>query len=711
MNPTIQDKRQPLPSLLTVYGPIEEFWESSLPAVGLGPEPSEALCPLDAFLIHRLLELVPGRPLLIDTALARTGGASSLIGLAHPQVRRVWVVTEPGSLGSKQALSALRGYMRDRDCGRTPLEVVARPELPSRLADQPGVMILTDARVGDVASLAKEIGHWLDEQPDALVLVLGLGRVGDCPAIASLLSLCAPESGKRLWLLRELSEVLMASHLGLVARHDHSHVADVLLRLQQFYTGNYCYLDLLRQVNLAALREARIDEEVLRSHLTFGPISAEIEELKRSVREAREQHAAMPWGSLARVLRKLAPMPVGKAWRLAKRVRRELAPTPAGRAYRLAKRVARTFLGWGRDRAVGLRLTGVTGGKGATRGQPARAAELPLQGGLESRPDAGGQGLSASQAGRPHVSGLRSLTLPSPEGPDSGGREETIGGASLSRLELLLPLLACPACRAALRLKGHSLRCDGCQARFPLHAGRPVLLPGDTPPRVVPIEHLSNQPPSEIHDWMTWFDGWILNIGAGETRVKLENVVEMEYSIFQHTDVAADAHHLPFTDASFDAVVSFNTFEHLYDPDRAAAEIFRILKPGGRLVVHTAVPQPLHEPPHHYYNVTEYGLRRWFRAFEIAGVSVSENFHPAHVIAWLASDLLRAVEAAHGVEDRNRLAASSLDFWRSSWEDAAGREHPLWDLLRRLPQDDQMRYAAGFQLDARKPAAAQSTAA
>jgi len=152
-------------------------------------------------------------------------------------------------------------------------------------------------------------------------------------------------------------------------------------------------------------------------------------------------------------------------------------------------------------------------------------------------------------------------------------------------------------------------------------------------------------------------------------------------------------------------------FEHLYDPDRTAAEIFRILKPGGRLVLHTTFLQPLHKPPHHYYNVTEYGLRRWFRAFEIAGVSVSENFHQAHVIAWLASDLLRAVAAAHGVEARNRLAASSLDFWRSSWQDAAGREHPLWDLLRRLHRDDQMRYAAGFQLDARKPAAAQSTPA
>jgi SAM-dependent methyltransferase len=202
---------------------------------------------------------------------------------------------------------------------------------------------------------------------------------------------------------------------------------------------------------------------------------------------------------------------------------------------------------------------------------------------------------------------------------------------------------------------------------------------------------------------MTWFDGWILNIGAGGTRVKLENCVEMEYSVFRHTDVVADAHQLPFADASFDAVVSFNTFEHLYDPERAAAEVFRVLKPGGRLVVQTAFLQPLHEPPHHYCNVTEYGMRRWFRGFDIAAVTVSENFQPAHVIAWLASELLQAVESAHGTAARRRLAASTLDFWRSSWEDAGGREHALWELVGRLPQDVQKRFSAGFQLEARKP--------
>ena len=38
---------------------------------------------------------------------------------------------------------------------------------------------------------------------------------------------------------------------------------------------------------------------------------------------------------------------------------------------------------------------------------------------------------------------------------------------------------------------------------------------------------------------------------------------------------------VPFPDGFFDCVYSFATFEHFRDPDGAAAELFRITKPGG----------------------------------------------------------------------------------------------------------------------------------
>ena len=45
----------------------------------------------------------------------------------------------------------------------------------------------------------------------------------------------------------------------------------------------------------------------------------------------------------------------------------------------------------------------------------------------------------------------------------------------------------------------------------------------------------------------------------------------------------ADAHDLPFADASFDAVVGNLAVMHLSRPERAMAEFVRVLRPGGRL--------------------------------------------------------------------------------------------------------------------------------
>lgn len=57
----------------------------------------------------------------------------------------------------------------------------------------------------------------------------------------------------------------------------------------------------------------------------------------------------------------------------------------------------------------------------------------------------------------------------------------------------------------------------------------------------------------------------------------------------------ADVYQLPFKDKSFQAVVSFDVWEHLEKPEEAFKEVFRVLKPGG--IFHFFVPtegNPLH---------------------------------------------------------------------------------------------------------------------
>ncbi|MDP9069206.1 MAG: class I SAM-dependent methyltransferase [Actinomycetota bacterium] len=47
----------------------------------------------------------------------------------------------------------------------------------------------------------------------------------------------------------------------------------------------------------------------------------------------------------------------------------------------------------------------------------------------------------------------------------------------------------------------------------------------------------------------------------------------------------ADAHHLPFVDASFDTVVCTYSLCNIPDPHRAVGEMKRVLRPGGQLVL------------------------------------------------------------------------------------------------------------------------------
>jgi SAM-dependent methyltransferase len=56
-----------------------------------------------------------------------------------------------------------------------------------------------------------------------------------------------------------------------------------------------------------------------------------------------------------------------------------------------------------------------------------------------------------------------------------------------------------------------------------------------------------------------------------------------------------DASAIPWADQSFDAVFTANMFFYIQDPAAVLDEVFRVLRPGGRLVIHTA-PGPLPPP-------------------------------------------------------------------------------------------------------------------
>ena len=277
-----------------------------------------------------------------------------------------------------------------------------------------------------------------------------------------------------------------------------------------------------------------------------------------------------------------------------------------------------------------------------------------------------------------------------------------VAGDSLGEF---LGLLRCPCCSGSgdLLVEGGSLTCPQCRTSFRVQDGVPILLHPDRDVRVLPKDHMSNPMDESVLEWLDSLPGYSLNLGAGATSRRPQRCIEVEYAIFRNTTAVADAHRLPFKDGTFDAVVSYNTFEHLADPAAAAREILRVLKPGGKLRLQTAFLQPLHEEPAHFYNATEYGLRQWFSGFDIDQCFVPEVLGPAHMLGWLANHVLYYITAEQGPKMARFAGQTNLRQWARYWEEPSSRHGFLKVLFDLMPLSTQAHFSAGFEVRATKP--------
>ena len=74
-------------------------------------------------------------------------------------------------------------------------------------------------------------------------------------------------------------------------------------------------------------------------------------------------------------------------------------------------------------------------------------------------------------------------------------------------------------------------------------------------------------------------------------------------------DVIATVYAIPAKDHSFDTILLTAVLEHLEEPAEAVLEMYRVLKPGGTLIVSVPFFWHLHEEPQDFYRYTKHGLR------------------------------------------------------------------------------------------------------
>lgn len=225
-----------------------------------------------------------------------------------------------------------------------------------------------------------------------------------------------------------------------------------------------------------------------------------------------------------------------------------------------------------------------------------------------------------------------------------------------AKREWLKEHVACPLCPGGageLEFIDGSMRCGRCGETYPASSTALNFLPEDLREQFHIDEaedisaHHYDPVALDIVEEVRRKGGKVLDCGAGLRPRVDAAVVCLEVIPLPSTDVLAVNQKLPFRNAVFDAVFSLNVLEHVTDPFASAAELVRVLKPGGTLYCCIPFLQPEHGYPHHYFNATRSGLKQLFpEDFEVLQHVVPGSGEPVWALHWFLSWYAQHLPAA-----------------------------------------------------------------
>lgn len=127
---------------------------------------------------------------------------------------------------------------------------------------------------------------------------------------------------------------------------------------------------------------------------------------------------------------------------------------------------------------------------------------------------------------------------------------------------------------------------------------------------------------------MHQMEGRVLDVGCGEMPFRAYLPSEVQY---QGLDVAEavsfgmrdnpdivhfDGVNIPFPDQSWDGIICTEVLEHTENPEALISEMYRVLKPGGTILITVPFSARVHHAPHDYQRFTRFRLARMLSDFE-----------------------------------------------------------------------------------------------
>ncbi|MDP2638729.1 MAG: methyltransferase domain-containing protein [Candidatus Azambacteria bacterium] len=134
-----------------------------------------------------------------------------------------------------------------------------------------------------------------------------------------------------------------------------------------------------------------------------------------------------------------------------------------------------------------------------------------------------------------------------------------------------------------------------------------------------------------LRDNSQFIKGDVIDVGCGNSKyksmiLKFDNVKKytgLDFFVSNNADIVTDLNKkLPVENAKYDSAICISVIEHLLEPQLALDEIYRVLKPGGYLLLTTPWIYPFHGEPSDCFRYSRFALKHMLEKSGFKLVSV-----------------------------------------------------------------------------------------